>query len=180
MKNSGLAGPRRSALRATAKNLRTYLNDHLAASVTAIKLLSRLQSLNGQEDLPRFAGEMRLEIEQDQGELKKLMQRLRITKSRTRMATAWFAHQLTDLKMRFDDPRDHRLRRLEMLELVEVGLEGKRALWQALSAALAHSIPNCYPAATWNGASALGEAALSWCIAKRRWCIIPRGMTGNR
>ena len=140
MKNSGLAGPRRSALGATAKNLRTYLNDHLAASVTAIKLLSRLQSLNGQEDLPRFAGEMRLEIEQDQGELKKLMQRLRITKSRTRMATAWFAHQLTDLKMRFDDPRDHRLRRLEMLELVEVGLEGKRALWQALSAA-SHAAP---------------------------------------
>lgn len=119
--------------RGIGKHLGTYLNDHLAASVTAIHLLSRLEAANSTDGLPGFAKEMRNEVERDQSELKDLMSRLHIRKSRGRMATAWFGHKLTWLKFQLDDPHNRGLRTLELLELVEIGVEGKHELWQALS-----------------------------------------------
>ena len=115
------------------KNLASYLNDHLAASVTAIKLLSRLEKSEAHGGLARFAARMRDEIEQDQAHLKKLMRRLGIKQARTRKATGWFAEKLMELKLKFDDPQNEGLGTFEILEIVEVGIGGKRALWKALA-----------------------------------------------
>ena len=120
---------------AQPKHLSTYLNDHLAASVTAVKLLARLQKVGSDATLSQFAADMSLEVQQDQRQLQSLMRRLGLKQSRTRKATGWFAEKLTGLKLKVDDPHAEGFSALEILEIVELGIEGKRALWQALAAA---------------------------------------------
>jgi len=116
------------------RHLGTYLNDHLAASVTAVKLLSHLQKAEANASLSRFAADMRREVQQDQLQLESLMTRLGIKQSRTRKTTGWFAEKLTELKLKVDDPHGDGFSALETLEIVEIGIEGKRGLWQALAA----------------------------------------------
>jgi hypothetical protein len=62
------------------------------------------------------------------------MQRAEVKKHRHRTATAWLIEKLSRLKLRVDDAGDGALQFLEGLELVEVGIEGKRELWRALDA----------------------------------------------
>jgi hypothetical protein len=73
----------------------------------------------------------------DRQELEALMGQLHIPVSRIRQVTAWLAEKLAALKLRLDDPAGRALRRLEALEAVVLGIEGKRALWRALDAATA-------------------------------------------
>ena len=48
---------------------------------------------------------------------------------------AWLAEKFTQLKLRFDDPKAGALLLFESLEALSLGIEGKRSLWIALSAA---------------------------------------------
>ena len=116
------------------KHFAAYLNDHLAASVTAVKLLSRLKKQHDGLSSARFAWKMRNEVQKDQHELKRIMRRLRVKQSRTRKATGWIAQKLTELKLKLDDPANGGLGAFELLEIVEIGIEGKRCLWRTLSA----------------------------------------------
>ena len=117
------------------EHLATYLNDHLAGSVTAIELLENLQAAYAGKDLERFLADLRNDIEADREELKQFMDQLKITQSRPRKAGAWIAERFAELKMRLDDSAHGPLRLLESLEAVELGITGKLALWQALIAA---------------------------------------------
>jgi hypothetical protein len=117
------------------KNLSTYLNDHLAGSVTAIKLLAHLAHLHPEFDLPEFAVSLHHEISQDQEELETLMKNLHVEQSGSRKTAGWLAEKLTELKLKLDDPKDRGLAAFEILELLEVGIGGKRSLWLALDAA---------------------------------------------
>ena len=122
------------------KQLATYLNNHLAASVTALELLSSLETAQA-TDLAHFAAELRAEIEADQQELENLMERLQITKSRPRQAVGWLAEKFTQIKLRLDDSNDGALHLLESLELLLIGIEGKRGLWRALAVAAVPGLP---------------------------------------
>ena len=115
------------------RHLATYLNDHLAGSVTAVKLLAALQNSRRAPDVASFATDLRKDVLADQRELQGLMQRLRIPQSRMRKATGWLAEKLAELKLWMDDPAGGRLRTFETLELLEVGSEGKGGLWRALA-----------------------------------------------
>ena len=117
------------------EHLATYLNDHLAGSVTAIELLEDLQAAYAGNELERFFTELRNDIEADRQELKRLMEQLEIAQSRPRKAGAWIAGKFAELKMRLDDSAHGPLRLLESLDAVELGITGKLALWQALIAA---------------------------------------------
>jgi hypothetical protein len=44
------------------------------------------------------------------------MKRLNIDQSRTRKASAWLGEKMTELKLRFGDPKDGTLRLFESLE----------------------------------------------------------------
>jgi hypothetical protein len=112
-------------------HLSTYLNDHLAGSVVALDLLSNLETL--QPD-PGFADGLRGEIVADQQVLEALMDRIGVTRSRPRQATAWLAAKASALKMRLDSGADQKLAALETLEALALGIEGKLALWSALAA----------------------------------------------
>jgi hypothetical protein len=53
-----------------------------------------------------------------------------------RRAAAWTAEKLIEMKIRVDDPSsDGVLRRLELIEALAIGIDGKRALWAALQRA---------------------------------------------
>jgi hypothetical protein len=120
--------------------LTTYLNDHLAGSVTIIDLLEHLQQSKAGQELQGFLAELRQEVIEDRLTLEELMQRAHVGKHRHRAATAWLAEKLSRVKLRLDDQGNGALYLLEALELVEVGIEGKRALWRSLSVA-AQQVP---------------------------------------
>ena len=48
---------------------------------------------------------------------------------------SWLAEQVTEAKLEVDDDANGPLRRLERLETLAVGIDGKMALWEALDAA---------------------------------------------
>jgi hypothetical protein len=85
--------------------------------------------------LAKFAIELLAEIEADQKELKGVMARRGVAESRPRQAAAWLTEKLSELKLRLDDPSAGGLRRLEILEALSLGIEGKRLFWLALATA---------------------------------------------
>jgi hypothetical protein len=118
----------------TLTHLGVYLNDHLAGAVFAIEILGTLEQHPDARDLNAFAAELRTAITEDRDELEQLMRRAEIPKSTARRAAGWITEKATELKVRVDDPKGGSLRIFELLELVALGMDGKRALWAALSA----------------------------------------------
>jgi hypothetical protein len=119
-------------------HLTTYLNDHLAGSVVALELLDYLTGLEP-TDRPVLAA-LRTEVEEDQVVLKQLLERVGGKESQLRKAGAWISEKLGQAKLRWDDPNTSDLRRLEALETLALGIQGKLALWRALSA-IARQVP---------------------------------------
>jgi hypothetical protein len=117
------------------KPISTYLNDHLAGATAALQLLEYLEAAHDGTPRERFFVELRADVAADRQELEVLMAGLHVSQSRTRKATSWLAEKVTELKLRLDDPAGGTLRIFEAIEAVAVGIDGKRALWQALAAA---------------------------------------------
>jgi hypothetical protein len=115
------------------KQVATYLNDHLAGAVAAVRLLESLE--HAYEELRPRLSPLRADIEADRLDLQALMARLDIGESGTRKIGGWVAEQATALKMRLDDSADGSFRLFESLEFLSLGIAGKLALWQALKAA---------------------------------------------
>src|SRR3954452_11805498 len=97
------------------ENLATYLNDHLAGSMTAIELLDRVAEIY--KDIAPAVTALRQEIEADREELRTLLDTLDVSESRTRKVGGWLAEKVTQLKLRVDDGAGA-LRLLESLEAV--------------------------------------------------------------
>lgn len=115
--------------------LATYLNDHLAGSVIALELLEHVETERAGTPDAHVLARLRAEIAEDRAELERLLQRLHIPASKPRQLTAWLTEKLGEVKLRIDDPGHGALRRLEALETVSLGIEGKRSLALALAAA---------------------------------------------
>jgi len=115
-------------------HLATYLNDHLAGSVVAIEMLEHLERTHKGTPLASFAFGLRAEIVEDRQTLERLMERLEIAKSPVRQAAAWLSEKLSEVKLKVEDMRGDRLRLLEILDALSLGIEGKRLLWIALGA----------------------------------------------
>ena len=113
--------------------LSTYLNDHLTGAVMAIEILDQLAI--EAPDLSPILTETKKDIEADREQLMDLMKRLDISPSRVRRAGAWFAEQVAEAKFQMDDQSGGLLDRLERLEALVLGIEGKLRLWRALDAA---------------------------------------------
>jgi hypothetical protein len=114
------------------EHLATYLNDHLAGSNVAVELLDHLMSEN--PDLKPSLAALKKDIEDDREQLEGLMARLNIAESRIRKAGTWIAESVAEVKLDVDDDPHGPLRRLERLEALALGIDGKVALWRALEA----------------------------------------------
>jgi len=116
--------------------LAIYLNDHLAGATLGLELARRLRRSN--EGDPEFGPELAAicaEIEVDRETLRTAMDRLGVAQGRLKPAVAWLAERLGRLKpngrLRSYSP----LSRLAELEMLLVGIAGKRRLWLALDRA---------------------------------------------
>lgn len=116
------------------QHIATYLQDHLAGSVVALELLEHLEKAHADSGLAQFFAALRADITADRTELERLMDRLAVSGGRLRSAVAWIGEKAARLKLRMDDAADGDFRLLEAVELVAIGIEGKRALWLALKA----------------------------------------------
>jgi len=114
------------------EHLGTYLNDHLAGANLAVEVLDHLASEN--PHLKPSLEALKKDIEEDREQLRILMRHLNITESRVRKAGSWIAESVVEVKLDVDDDVHGPLRRLERLEGLSIGIEGKVAMWQALQA----------------------------------------------
>ena len=115
------------------KLLGIYLNDHLAGATAGVELARRLRASN--EDDAAFGPELAeicAEIEADREALTAIMDRLDVGPSRLKPLAAVLAERLGRLKLNGRLWGYSPLSRLDELELLQLGVTGKRRLWRAL------------------------------------------------
>jgi hypothetical protein len=114
--------------------LATYLTDHLAGAAAGLQLARRLRDANAGTDLGRVLEDLAAEIEEDRGTLQDVMQRVGAAPNLVKEAGARGAELLSRLKQRVPLLRAEAAEaRLEDLELLCLGIEGKRLLWATLA-----------------------------------------------
>lgn len=118
----------------SAESLSAYLNDHLAGSIGAIEMMERAIKENAGNLLGRRLDEMLKEIRKDQTVVQNLIERVGSKENPLKKAGAWLAEKAGRVKLGgADEPGE--LARLEVLETLAMGVQGKRALWRALRVA---------------------------------------------
>jgi hypothetical protein len=111
--------------------LSTYLNDHLAGSVGAIAMVERAIEENAGTLFGRRLEEILKEIRKDQAVVQDLIDRVGSKENPLKKAGAWLTEKAGRVKLGgTGDPGG--LARLEVLETLATGIQGKRALWRAL------------------------------------------------
>jgi hypothetical protein len=118
-----------------------YLGDHYAASVAAVQLARRAAHSNRGTRYGEVLAGLAAEIEEDRQALKLIMQRLGIRPDPAKAAAAWSAEKLGRLKLNGQLTGYSPLSRLEELEILSLGVEGKLGMWKALEHAAVHGIP---------------------------------------
>lgn len=121
--------------------LSIYLGDHYAASVGAVELARRAAGSNRGTSYGEVLSALADEIEEDRQALMLIMQRLGVRPDRTKAALAWSAEKLGRLKLNGQLAGYSPLSRLEELEILSLGIEGKLGLWRALERGADHGIP---------------------------------------
>jgi hypothetical protein len=117
------------------KNLNSYLNDHLAGSVSALELLEHWTRLHEGKPLGVFFSEMEAEIRTDQDTLRDLMRSFGIEESNVRKAGAWAAEKAGRARLMIAGDEPGSLGLVLTLEGLIMGVTGKRLMWRALAAA---------------------------------------------
>ena len=117
------------------KNLDSYLNDHLAGSISALELIAHWIEVHKGEPVGSFFAEIEREIKADQDTLRDVMRTLEIEESRVRQAGAWAAEKIGRARLIIagDDPGS--LGFVLTLEGLIMGVTGKKLMWAALEAA---------------------------------------------
>lgn len=113
--------------------LAIYLNDHLAGATGGVALARRLRSSNeGDREFGPALAEICAEVEADRETLKAMMDRLGVGQSKLKPAAATLGERLGRLKLNGRLWGYSPLSRLDELELLQIGVAGKRRLWRAL------------------------------------------------
>ena len=116
-------------------SLETYLNDHLAGSVTALEMIEHLAKTCADTQLQRFFTDLHIEITADQQVLQDLMKALDLHEGAIRKAGAWVIEKIGRAKLGFDKDEGGGVEFLQALEALILGITGKKLLWRSLAAA---------------------------------------------
>jgi hypothetical protein len=117
------------------KELDSYLNDHLAGSVSALELIAHWAHLHKGRPLGVFFSQIDKEIRADQSVLRSLMRRLNIEESSLRKAGAWAAEKVGRVRLMIAGGEQGSLGLVLTLEGLIMGIVGKKLLWRSLAAA---------------------------------------------
>ena len=119
--------------------LSAYLDDHLAGSAAGVQLAKRCRDVHEGSDLGQYLAGLVGEIEEDRRVLEGVMTRVGARSSTVKQAGALGAEFLTRLKHLTPIlGTGSAVARLEEIELLSLGIEGKRLLWEVLDE-LSHS-----------------------------------------
>ena len=128
-----LHAPRQRSHRTSEEEpLATYLADHLAGSDAALALIRRMARHQASHDLVVGLVELEAEIRTDQRVLQSLRARLAPTSPALPRAGGWLAEKVLRIKLPLGTDR-RGLSLFEGLELLALGIWGKRALWSLLA-----------------------------------------------
>jgi hypothetical protein len=117
------------------KELASYLNDHLAGSVSALELIAHWVHDQKREPLGDFFAETEREIKADQDKLRDIMRSLGIEESKVRKVGAWAAEKLGRARLIIAGDEDGSLGLVLTLEGIIMGVTGKKMLWRTLAVA---------------------------------------------
>lgn len=109
-----------------------YLRDHLAAAHGAIARCRAAGERDRGSELGAFLERLCREIEEDREVLRSVLARLGAEPSRAKIAVAVAAERLGRLKLNGRIVKPSPLGRVYDLEVLTMGVDGKRALWRAL------------------------------------------------
>jgi hypothetical protein len=116
-------------------NIKAYLNHHLAASVAGLEALEHLESAEKGTAMAAVLTALRADGAADRHVLEELMTRLKVSESETQKAAAWLGEKVFRALQPLNDKSTGALHLLLTLEALVLGLEGRRAMWLALSIA---------------------------------------------
>jgi hypothetical protein len=117
----------------TSKYLPIYLNDHLTGSTFALELAGRAANANRGSELGDFLARLRGEIAADRHALEEIMGTLGVSKDQLKRPVGWIAEKVGRLKLNGELLRRSPLSQTLELELLSLGIEGKRLMWLSLA-----------------------------------------------
>jgi hypothetical protein len=112
--------------------LSIYLNDHLAGATTGVNLARRAAGRNRSTAYGDALAAISEDIDHDRRALMHVMDRLGVGQDHVKVALGWAVEQAARLKFTGELLGYTPLSRLEEIEGLALGVEGKLALWQAL------------------------------------------------
>jgi hypothetical protein len=115
------------------KHLATYIKDHFAGSEAALAILDHIERVHG-GDAGELARALRPQFQGERVVLSRLLASLDTEESLPRRVAGWLSEKGLELKLKIDDPADGALHLLEAVEMLALGVHGKRGLWVALAA----------------------------------------------
>ena len=122
------------------EELGTYLKDHYAGGVGAVELLEHSAKTHEEKPLGTFFKRVLADVRVDLETLHEILSALGFEESRVRNTGAWVAEKLGRAKLGFGDETDG-LPLFQALEMLAIGITGKRLLWRAL-----REVRNTHPA----------------------------------
>lgn len=117
--------------------LQTYINDHLAGAQYALNLLNDLAKQTLDSKVADTAAKLIIEVGADKDALEECSQQLGGETSVVKEAAAWVVQKFSKPKLAVDTT----LGLFEAVEVLTLGVNGKRALWSALRALPDGSVP---------------------------------------
>jgi hypothetical protein len=117
------------------KDLDSYLNDHLAGSISALELIAHWVKVHKGEPLGRFFVATEREIKADQDTLRDVMRTVGVEESKVRQAGAWAAEKVGRARLMIAGDEQGSLGLVLTLEGLIMGVTGKKLMWRALAAA---------------------------------------------
>lgn len=115
------------------ETLAKYLNDHLAGSVAALKLMGRICEAHADGPLGMLMTRLRSDIEYEQTQLRLLLTALGAAESHAAQAFAWLSEKLTRLKIGAGERDGSGIELFEALEALSMGFFGRMSLWRILA-----------------------------------------------
>jgi len=115
--------------------LETYLTDHLAGAGSGVDLARRVAEMAQGTAAGPALREVAEAVEADRQVLADLVDRLGSGQRALKQAAAWAAEKASRLRLNRASAGSAELALLMSMEALSAGVEGKRALWQALQAA---------------------------------------------
>ena len=117
-----------------SKNLTAYLQEHAAGALAGLDLLEHLISSHAGTSDEDFFRQLLADVTQDKGALDEILARFDSSESIVLNTMSRLGERLARAKFLLAGPGQGDLGRLEAVEMVSIGIEGKRLLWLSLQA----------------------------------------------